>query len=514
MISQTQSQHDVEQSTLEELESRLWAAANALRGPVDPADFKTYVFPMLFWKWLSDTWAYEHDQAVEKYGDDLDDEIEADEHRFVLPEGASWYDVTTRTAGNLGAHVQQAFTDIEQANPKALARIFGDANWADQDRIPAHAILGIVKAFNQIRLSPDRVSSDLLGQGYEYLLKNFADSSGKKAGEFFTPRSVVHLLVDVLQPTEAETVYDPACGSGGMLVSTIGKLRADGLQYQSLNLYGQEVNLTTSAIARMNLILNGFDSSRIARGDTLRDPKHRTVAGNLRRFDVVIANPPFSLKDWGAENWATDPRAFCGVPPAGNADYAWVQHMVASMKGRTGRAGVVMPLGVLFRGGKEATIRKCIVEADQLEAVIALPTGLFYSTGIPACILIFRSEKLAERQGHVLFVDAAARFVKGKNQNTMSDDDVAAAVAAYRTGIDPDGEDQGVNVRLVPLEEIAGNDFDLNIGRYVRAESAEELDLETALVRYQEARAERITAEEALFARLAAAGIADLGGVQ
>jgi len=500
--------------TLEELDSRLWAAVNALRGPVDPADFKTYVFPMLFWKWLSDTWEYEHNLAVAKYGDELDEEIEADEHRFVLPDGASWYDVTPRTSGNLGAHIQQAFTDIEQANPKTLARIFGDANWADQDRLPAAAVLGVIKAFNGITLSPDRISSDLLGQGYEYLLKNFADSSGKKAGEFFTPRAVVHLLVDILEPQEAESVYDPSCGSGGMLVSTIGKLRGEGKAYQSLNLYGQEVNLTTSAIARMNLILNGFDSSRIARGDTLREPKHRTTSGNLRRFDAVIANPPFSLKNWGAENWASDPRASCGVPPASNGDYAWIQHMIASMKAKTGRAGVVMPLGVLFRGGKEAEIRKCIVEADQLEAVIALPTNLFYAASIPACILVFRAGKTVEREKHVLFVDASARFLKGKNQNTMTDEDVDVTVEAYRTGLDPDGEGHGVNVRLVPLDEIKANDYDLNIGRYVRTEAAERIDLAAALARYQEARAERIAAEDALFARLAAAGIADLGSAR
>src|SRR5690606_11532883 len=240
-----------------------------------------------------------------------------------------------------------------------------------------------------------------------------------------TPRAVVHLLVDILKPTQAESVYDPACGSRGMLVATIEKLRNEGKAYQSLNLYGQEINLTTSAIARLNLILNGFDSSRILRGDTPRDPLHRTGAGALKRFDVVIANPPFSLKNWGAEDWASDPRATCGVPPAGNGDYAWIQHMIASMKGRTGRAGVVMPLGVLFRRGKEAEIRRCIVEADQLEAVIALPNNLFYAASIPACILVFRAEKTPERKGHVLFVDASERYAKGKNQNTMSDRDVA-----------------------------------------------------------------------------------------
>lgn len=491
--------------TQQELETRLWDAANALRGPVDPADFKTYVFPMLFWKWISDTWAYERCEALDEYGDDLDDEIEADFHRFEMPAGTLWSEVTTKVK-NLGAEIARTFQQIEKANPRSLAGVFGDASWGNQDRMPESALLGLIKAFNQIQLDPSTVSHDLLGAGYEYLLKNFADESGKKAGEFFTPREVVHLLVGILEPQPAEAVYDPACGSGGMLVATINQLRDSGMDQRTLRLYGQEINLTTSSIARMNLFLHEIEDFDIKRGDTLRTPAFKDTSGAVRQFDVVIANPPFSLANWGADRWAADPRAICGVPPAKNGDFAFVQHMVSSMKPGTGRVGVVMPHGVLFRGGAEGRIRQCLIEKNLLEAVVGLPPNLFYSTQIPACLLIFRDQKPIERNHHVLFIDGSARFDKDKNQNRMSGDDVNTLVEAYRTGEVPDGEG-GVNVRLVPFGEIKDNGFDLNIGSYIKVAAEEAAELGTALIEYADARQRRVRAETIMFERLAAAGI-------
>lgn len=491
--------------TQQELESRLWDAANALRGPVDPADFKTYVFPMLFWKWISDTWVYEHDEALDEYGDDLDDEIEADYHRFEMPAGTLWSEATG-TVTNLGAEIAKTFQRIEKANPRSLAGVFGDASWGNKERIPESALLGLIKAFNQIRLDPSTVSHDLLGAGYEYLLKNFADESGKKAGEFFTPREVVNLLVGILQPEPGESVYDPTCGSGGMLVATINQIRESGKDHRTLRVYGQEINLTTASIARMNLFLHEIEDFDIKRGDTLRAPAFKDPSGAVRTFDTVIANPPFSLSNWGADRWAADPRARFGVPPAKNGDFAFVQHMVSSMNPGTGRVGVVMPHGVLFRGGAEAKIRQRLLERDLLEAVVGLPPNLFYSTSIPACLLIFRDQKPAERKDNVLFVDGSARFDKGKNQSVMSEGDVKTLVEAYRTGKDPDG-DGGAEVRLVPFEEIESNGFDLNIGRYIKVAAEETADLGTALVAYADARQHRIDTEAIMFERLAAAGI-------
>ncbi len=490
--------------SLSELETRLWAAANALRGPVDAADFKTYVFPMLFWKWISDTWTWERAQAVAEYGDNVHPEVEADFHRFVVPDGTHWDQVTTATH-NLGAKINTALGKLQQANPETLAGIFGDAAWGNKERLPESALVNLLGAFDGLVLNPDEVSHDMLGQAYEYLLKNFADSSGAKAGEFFTPRQVVKLLVRLLDPQPGESVYDPACGSGGMLVETINTVREHGGDTRTLRLFGQEVNLTTSAIARMNLFLHDIEDFKIVRGDTLRQPGLRNPNGTISQFDVVIANPPFSLKNWGHETWANDPRAFCGVPPASYGDWAWLQHMIASMTEQDGRVGVVMPHGALFRGGQEARIRQCVLNQDLIEAVIGLPVNLFYSTTIPVALLIFRKTKLAERQGKVLFVDASARFQALRNQNTMSDKDLETIRVAYADGEDTDGE-SGLNLRLVDLAEIADNGYDLNIGRYITTEAEAEVDVEAALAAYRDARAELRAAEDVLDLKLKAAG--------
>lgn len=492
--------------TQQELEAALWDAANALRGPIDPADFKTYVFPVLFFKWIDDTWHMHHRRAVNDFGDDLNSDIEADYHPFMVPAGCQWADVRNAKPGQLGAALQRTLQKLEQANPDNLANVFGDAQWANTDRLPERALRDLIDAFDRLTLDPEHVPNDLLGAAYEYLLREFADASGKKAGEFFTPRPVVRLLVRILDPQPGETVYDPACGSGGMLVETIGQVREDGGDPRQLHLYGQEVSLTTSAIARMNLFIHDIEDFDIVRGDTLRDPKLRQKDGHVRRFDLVIANPPFSLKNWGADDWAGDPRAACGVPPASNGDYAWVQHMVASMAAG-GRVGVVMPHGVLFRAGKEAAIRQCLLENDQLEAVIGLPTNLFYSTSIPACILVFRNGKPADRAGHVLFVDASARYAKGRNQNSMTEGDIDAVAEAYRTGKNPDGAG-GAQVRLVPHDEIAENGHDLNITRYIAGATEEAVDVTVALTELREAQEALRDAEAAMWERLEEAGYA------
>ncbi len=494
--------------TQQELETRLWDAANSLRGPVDPSDFKAYMFPLLFFKRLSDAWDEEHAAAAEEFGDDLDDDIERDYHRFALPEGTHWNDLR-KVAENVGAALQTMLQRIEEANPSTLANIFGNAAWADKESLPEANLLDLIESFNGMNLAPSEVSNDVLGAAYEYLLKQFADASGKKAGEFFTPRGIVRLLTHILDPQPGESIYDPACGSGGMLVEAVNEVVAKGGSTQRIRLYGQEVSLTTSAIARMNLFLRDIEDASIIRGDTLLDPKHLDGSGHLGRFDVVLANPPFSLKKWGAKEWGSDPfgRNRLGMPPAGNGDMAWIEHMLASMSAGHGRVGVVMPHGVLFRGGAEGKIREGLLKEDLLEAVIGLAPKLFYSTGIPATLLIFRASKPEERKGHVLFIDAQERFEKGKNQNALTDKDIDAIIEAYRTSEDPDGEG-GVALRLVPLSEIEENGFDLNIGRYVSTHEEEVIDVATALTKLREAQVALQEAQDALDERLREAGYA------
>lgn len=492
------------QMSQQRLEATLWRAANSLRGPVDPGDFKAYVFPVMFYKWICDTHEFHHAQAVEDFGDDLTEDIEADYQPFVVPAGSAWGDVRD-TAVNVGAKLADALHRLQQANPD-LVGVFGDVNWANKERLPESALVALLDTFHEVQLDPDHVRGDMLGAAYEYLLREFAEASGKKAGEFFTPRHVVHLLVRILDPQPGESVGDPACGSAGMLVETVNAVRAGGGDPRTLTLYGQEVNLTTAAIAKMNLYLHGLEDFTIVRGDTFREPKLLDGAA-LRKLSCTIANPPFSLQNWGAAGWVNDPygRVICGVPPAQNGDYAWIQHMIATMDPDAGRVGVVMPHGVLFRGGKEGAIRQCLVEKDLLEAVIGLPNNLFYSTSIPVCLLIFRAKKSPERAGKVLFIDASARYQPGKNQNTMSEADVEVIDAAYKKGEDLDGE-RGLHLRLVDVAEVAQNGFDLNIGRYIQTEQTAEVDVEAALAAYRDSRMALRVAEAELDRKLKAAG--------
>ena len=493
--------------TQQELESWLWGAADILRGPVEPANFRDFIFPMLFLKRLSDTWDEEHAKAVAAWGDDLTDEIAFDYHKFDIPEGCHWEDLR-RAAENQGILIQEVTQRIEQANPERLAGIFGNASWADPDRMPPERLVRMVDHFNRWDISPTTVPNDMLGAGYEYLLKEFSDENATSAGQFFTPRAVIHLLVQILDPKPTDTVYDPACGSAGMLIETANAVTNAGGSVAQMRFYGQEVNQTSSAIGRMNLYIHDVDDAQIVRADTLRDPKFVDNLGKLRTFDVVIANPPFSLKEWGHENWATDPHRrseYGGVPPKNQGDYAWVQHMLASASPNGGRVGVVMPHGVLFRSGAEAKIRQHLIESDLLEAVIGLPTNLFYGTSIPACLLILRKTKNAETAGKVRIIDGSKRFVAGRAQNSLSDQDVAALFEAYTA---TDAEIENVKQTVVDVSEIEANGWDLNIGRYIEQDAAEIIDTAEALKALRQAEQNTAEAQAAMDQRLKAAGYA------
>lgn len=491
--------------TLSELEQHLWAAASMLRGKVDQADFKAYIFPLLFFKRLSDVYLEEYSQALEESGGDHDFALFAENHRFLIPADCLWSDVREVTQ-NVGQALVRAMRGIEAANPDTLYGIFGDADWTDKTKLPDRVLLDLLEHFSGKSMSNSAVEPDVFGQAYEYLIKRFADQSNKKAGEYYTPRSVVKLMVDILDPKEGETVYDPACGTGGMLVEVVEHVRRAGGRPQMLygKLFGQEKNVTTAAIARMNLILHGVEDFRVVREDTLRNPAFFT-SGRLAQFDCVIANPPFSLKKWGREQWESDAygRNRNGVPPASYADWAWVQHMVTSMVPIAGRVAVVLPQGALFRGGAEGKIRLKMLEADKIEAVIGLGPNLFYGTGLAACIMVLRDQKRAGRAGKLLIVDASDLFKKGRNQNTLEPEHtttIETAVAAF--------EDEPGRSRVLTLDEVKANDANLNISLYVHPAADDDVPtLDEALAELEAAHAESLAAEEKLRVNLAEWGL-------
>lgn len=447
--------------TLSQLEQYLSKAAWILKGPVDASDFKVYIFPLLFFKRISDVYDEEFKNAFEESEGDKDYANLPEFHRFIIPEGCHWKNVR-ETTSNVGLAIEKALRGIEQANLQFLFGIFGDAQWSNKNKLSDRLLIDLFEHFSQYDLSNSNVDSDLLGNSYEYLIKHFADLTNKKAGEFYTPRSVVHLLGLILDPHEGETIYDPACGTGGMLLESVNHLKEKNEDYRTLKLFGQEKNLTSSSIARMNMFLHGIEDFQIQRGDTLRNPAFFEADG-LKTFDCVIANPPFSLKEWGAENWANDPygRNIAGVPPQGNGDMAWVQHMIKSMNS-TGRMTVVLPHGALFRKGAEGCIREQLIKQDILEAVIGLGPNIFYGTQLAACVMVFKQIKEADKKGKIVFIDASEQLRVGRAQNYLEPEHVNQIFNWYHCFTNVENF-----VKVASIGEIKENDFNLNIPLYV-----------------------------------------------
>ena len=399
---------------LEELKSFLWGAATRLRGQIDAAGYKEYIFPLLFFKRISDVYDEQYAGFLHDGGEEYAN-IQSQELAIRIPDGAHWKDVRQVTE-NVGQRLVEAFIAIEQANPGeetdgrvvgGLDGIFGPKDgWTNKAKMPDHIITGLIEDFSKYDLSLASCPADEMGQAYEYLVGKFADDAGNTAQEFYTNRTVVTLMAEILQPKPNESIYDPTCGSGGMLVKCLDYLRLKGKPWQGVKVFGQEINALTSAIARMNLYLNGVEDFSIVREDTLAHPAF-VDGSHLRKFDIVLANPPYSIKTWDREAFMNDKwgRNFLGTPPQGRADYAFFQHILASMNEETGRCAILFPHGVLFRK-EEQELREHLVNLDLIDCVIGIGRNLFYNSCMDACVIICRTNKPSERKGKIQFIDA------------------------------------------------------------------------------------------------------------
>ena len=447
--------------TQQELESYLWGAATWLRGHVDAGDYKQFVFPLLFFKRLSDVYDEEYARALKESGGDVTFASFPEQHRFVVPDSAHWKDMRAASK-NVGKAIQSAMRAIESANPGKLDGIFGDAPWTNRERLPDEMLKNLVEHFSEKTLDTKAVPEDELGNAYEFLIKKFADDSGHTAQEFYTNRTLVHLMVQMLAPKPGESIYDPTCGTGGMLISALTEVKRQRGEWRTLRLYGQEINLMTSAIARMNLLLHGVEDFEVIRGDTLHEPKF-LHGDRLRTFDMVLANPPYSIKQWNREMWASDPygRNTLGTPPQGRADYAFLQHILASLDPKSGRCAILFPHGVLFRK-EEREMREKLIKSDVVDCVLGLGPNLFYNSPMEACVLICRTHKPKSHRGKVLLIDAvneisreqAQSFLRGEHQNRI--------VEAYSTF-----KDVPAFATVADIDALSRQDFSLSIPLYV-----------------------------------------------
>lgn len=460
--------------TQQELETYLWGAARLLRGLVDASDYKQYVFPLLFFKRLSDVWDEEHALALDDTGDEAYATAVAND-RFQIPPGAHWSDVRA-VAKDVGRALLTAFRSIEQDNPERLAGVFGNAPWTDKAQLPDETLKNLIEHFSRYTLSLALVPEDELGNGYEYLIKQFADDSGHTAQEFYTNRTVVHLMTQMLEPVPGELIYDPTCGTGGMLISALADVKSRRGDHRTIGLYGQELISITAAIARMNLVLHGVEDFHIATGNTLATPAF-LERDRLKTFDVVLANPPYSIKKWNRESWQQDPwgRNFLGTPPQGRADYAFLQHILKSLDPRTGRCAVLFPHGVLFRQ-EEAMMRRKLVELDLLECVLGLGPNLFYNSPMEACIIICRTAKPADRRGKVLFINALNEVSRENAQSFLRPAHQARIVAAYQAFRGEPGF-----AAVADMNQILERDGNLSIPLYVRNVSSRTSGAEATL---------------------------------
>lgn len=462
--------------TQQEINQLAWNACDTFRGVVDPAEYKNYILVFLFLKYISDVWKDKKEQYAEKYdGDDQRVNRAMSRERFIIPDGCTYYDIyEQRGESNIGEIINKALDAIEEANKGKLDGVFRNIDFNSESNLGetkdrARRLKNLIEDFSNEKLDfrPSHVGNqDIIGNTYEYLISHFASDAGKRGGEFYTPAEVSELLARLLEPEEGMRIYDPACGSGSLLIKV-----AREIDSTNFSVYGQESNGSTWALCKMNMFLHELDNAQIEWGDTLNNPK-LTEGDHLMKFDRVVANPPFSLDKWGAENAENDRynRFWRGAPPKSKADYAFITHMIESSVEGTGKVGVIVPHGVLFRGSSEGRIRQKLIEENLLEAVIGLPAQLFFGTGIPAAILIFNRGK---QTNDVLFIDASSEYAEGKKQNRLREEDLKKIVDTYKGFKTIDKYSQ-----VVSFDELKENEFNLNIPRYVDTfEEEEEIDV-------------------------------------
>ena len=445
-----------------ELQSFLWGSAVLLRGLIDAGDYKGYIFPLIFLKRISDVWDEEHQIALDKYSNDESLANLSENHRFVIPEGSHWNNIR-ETTSNVGAKIVFCMRAIESKNPDALTGVFGDADWTNKDLLSDEVLSNLVEHFSTQSMTIARLPEDELGNGYEFLIKKFADDSGHTAQEFYTNRTLVHLMTKMLEPQPSESVYDPTCGTGGMLISCAAELKNQGREFRSLKLYGQEMNYTTGSIAKMNLFLHGIEDGRIEHGDTLAQPKFVDENGRLKTFNIVLANPPYSIKTLDRTLFAADPygRNIWGVPPQGRADYAFFQHIAKSMDVKNGRAAILFPHGVLFRQ-EEKELRSNLVNSGMLEAVIGLGAGLFYNSPMEAVVIVLRNGRKEDERSKTIFINAVDLVTRERAISYLGSSHQNEILSAYKNFKNVEGLS---SVRSV--KDILSNDYSLAIPLYV-----------------------------------------------
>ena len=470
--------------TQQKLEKYLWGAAILLRGLIDAGDYKQYIFPLLFFKRICDVYDEEYENALKESGGDLKYASFSENHRFQIPKGAHWKHVRENTK-NVGSAIQNSMRQIEKANPDTLFGIFGDAQWTNKDRLSDATLINLLEHFSSGVLSIKNVPNDELGQGYEFLIKKFADDSGHTAAEFYTNRTVVQLMTLLMAPNPGESIYDPTCGSGGMLLSCVNKLKADVKEYRSLKLYGQELNLMTSAIARMNMFLHGIEDFKIVRGDTLKHPAF-LEGDKLKKFNIILANPPYSIKQWNRAEFEKDPygRNIFGTPPQGTADYAFQQHIIKSLDDKNGRCAILWPHGLLFRDA-EADMRKKMLKSDVVETVIGLGANLFYNSPMEACILVCNKNKKKERQGKILFINAVNEVKRENAFSYLTDEHIVKIHKAFVKYEDIEGF-----AKVMTVQDVLAKNGNLNIPLYVsnvqQGNGQKEVGLKVLLQKWEE----------------------------